>query len=110
MSSCIELNATVKSNSELWSSDRLNYGDNTEINSLNACPLLIESRMYLFGGKDEPRQITEVYPWGSSIARRILNLPFDFESGRCVYHGGVVYLCFGDGKESLCRARYLSKF
>jgi len=66
--------------------------------------------MFLFGGSDEPRQITEVYPWGSSILRRILTLPFDFDGGTCTYHTGVVYLCFMafyafPGEERFCRSR-----
>jgi len=61
--------------------------------------------MFLFGGLNKLRQITEVYPWGSSITRRILTLQFDFLLGTCTHHTGVVYLCFNSGEERLCRSR-----
>ena len=75
----------------------------------SSCHLLIGSTIFLFGGFDKPRQIIEIYPWGSSLSRRILTLPFDVDGGTCTYHTGVVYLCFneerGERGERLCRSR-----
>ena len=96
---------TDKFNLELWPNHQFNFGDNTGILRRSACPLLIESTMLLFGGKTEPRQVTEVYPWGASITRRIFTLPFDFVEGSCAYHQGIVYLCFDWYDVRLCRSR-----
>lgn len=86
---------------ELWSNDEFNYEDF----NYGSCPLLIESTMFLFGGAS-PQQIIEVYPLGSLIFRRILDLPFDFVWGSCAYHSGVVYLCFGKiFIDDLCQSR-----
>ena len=101
----IKRSGTIKLYLELWSNDQFNYGKSTQIDTIRACPLVIESKIFLFGGNPEKNQITEVYPGRSSVSRRILNLPFDFYAGSCTYHNGVVYLCFDDDEYSLCRRR-----
>ena len=101
----IKRSGTIKLYLELWSNDQFNYGKSTQIESIRACPLVIESKIFLFGGDPEKNQITEIYPWRLSVSRRILHLPFDFALGSCAYHNGVVYLCFDLSKHSLCRRR-----
>ena len=63
--------------------------------------------MLLFGGREEPRQISEFYSWEKSITRRIRSLPFDFYGGKCIYNYGTVYLCFDIYEQKLCRYRYI---
>ena len=63
---------------EPWEPWEFNYGNHATLDH-SSCNLLIGSTMFVFGDYYEPRQIVEVYPWGSSISRRILTLPFFFQ-------------------------------
>ena len=69
---------------------------------INFCPLLIGDTVVLFGGRDEPTQIAQLYPWG---LRRVGTLPFKFQPGRCLSWNNAIYLCFGHLFGSTCYKR-----
>ena len=67
-------------------SNTLSYGfraTSTVDSGAAQCPVLVGNNMLIFGGFEEPRQILEIYSWGSSITRRIGSLLFDFYWGTC---------------------------
>ena len=55
--------------------------------------------MTVFGGQNEPNQISVVYPTG---IQRIGRLPFEFSTGRCTYSNGTVFLGYAFYEKSQC--------
>jgi len=73
-------------------------------NDWATCSIIVNGHAILFGAGEEMRQISVVYRNG---IRRINNLPFRFQDGRCHLNNGTVFLCFDSDHETLCRTRYL---
>ena len=71
------------------------FPGNTEVHQ--SCSVVFNNKMYIFGGKNEHRQIAEVS--SKCGIDRIGDLPFDFVNGACtVIAGNYLILCF-DMKE-----------
>lgn len=68
-----------------------------------ACPVVVQGTLVLFGGLNEPRQVSGVYNYG---VKRISTLKFDLTGGTAAFHNGAVYLCFDKHVKRLCRKRY----
>ena len=66
------------------------FPSDTEV--YNSCSLLFNDKMYIFGGYNEMRQISEIKDCG---LKRIGNLEFDFDGGACtVIQSSTLILCF----------------
>ena len=82
--------------------DELNFdfADNTEVD--NSCSLVFNNMMYVFGGSNERRQISQVTGCG---LERIGNLAFDFSGACTVISNKEIMLCFSwwNGEGRVCR-------
>ena len=56
-----------------------------------SCALNWKNRLYIFGGWDEPRQISRL---SGHTLERIGSLAFDHSFGACSVMGGEIFLCF----------------
>ena len=72
-------------------------------NEGTSCSIVLNGNAILFGGELELRQISVVHRNG---IKRINNLPFNFDSGRCHVNNGTVFLCFDYHERKLCRTRF----
>ena len=66
------------------------FASDTEV--YNSCSLLFNDKMFVFGGLDEKRQISQVKNCG---LKRIASLDFDFDRGTCALtQSSTIILCF----------------
>ena len=77
------------------------FASDTEV--YNSCSLLFNDKMYIFGGRNEMRQISQVT---DCRLKHIGNLDFDFRAGTCtLMQSSTLILCFAwtNDEGKLCR-------
>ena len=67
------------------------FGDDTE--AFCSCSLIYKGIHYVFGGRDEKRQISKI---DSCALKRIGSLPFDMYGGGCTVANDLIFIGFGD--------------
>ena len=65
------------------------YGEETEVHG--SCSVTYQNRFYMFGGKKQKRQISEVT---ECEVKRIGSLDFDHSEGACSDNDHEIFLCF----------------
>ena len=80
--------------------DSFSFPSNTEVD--HSCSLVFNNSMFLFGGRDQKRQISRVVDCG---LKHIGNLDFDFRHGAVTVIQSQVLLCFNwiEGEGQVCR-------
>ena len=80
--------------------DSFSFPSNTEVD--HSCSLVFNNSMFLFGGRNQKRQISQVASCG---LKQVGNLNFDFGHGAVTVTQGKVLLCFNwsKGEGQTCR-------
>ena len=78
----------------------MSFGTGTEV--FNSCSVSFRNKFYVFGGRDETRQISEV---AQCQLRRVGTLDFDHYFAACTnVDNREIYLCFDYNDEKQCRS------
>lgn len=86
---------------EILNTEKIEFGEGIE-SGVSACTVVVGNSVLLIGGKERKKQISQVHPGG---IRRIRNLPFNFNDGRCTFFKKYVYLCFPETDLEKCYIR-----